>query len=152
MDTQIEEFMYLWHQIMQIDQDDELKEKYPLLTKLTVNEISVIDIVASNPHVILKDICQTLNLPKSTLTNVINTFDKKGYLHRTIAKQDFRSYGLKLTEKGVQAQKEHLAYETETCHKVLDSLDAEERSQLFSIVKKILRAYGLDNTNTKDSH
>lgn len=138
MDEQIEEFISLWHQLLKLEQSTEVSQKYPNFSKLTLNEISVINIVSKNPKVILKDISTMLNLPKSTLTNVINTLDKKGYLYRTIAKQDLRSYGLELTERGILAQEEHLRYEIEGIGQLVSLLDTEERTQLIHIMRKIL--------------
>lgn len=136
-EQQIEEFGRLWHQLLMLEQKKEYKQKFSNFMQLTTNEISVINIVSENPDIILKSICEMLDLPKSTLTNTINRLEEKGYLFRTITRKDLRSYGLSLTEKGVQAQKEHLEYESYVLGKVLGILDSEERIELLKLVRKI---------------
>ncbi|OYO93678.1 DNA-binding MarR family transcriptional regulator [Lachnotalea glycerini] len=134
---QVQEFNALWHQILMLDQKKDFKQKYPNFLELTTNEISVIHIVSENPDIILKSICEILNLPKSTLTNTINRLEEKGYLFRTITKKDLRSYGLSLTEKGIQTQKEHIEYEHQVFGKILETLDIEERIEFLMLMKKI---------------
>ena len=138
MDEQLKEFLSLWHRMLKIEKNLNLEQKYPNFVGLTTNEISVIDIVSKNPQVILKDIGTILELPKSTLTNMINRLEKKGYLFRIIAKQDLRSYGLELTEKGVLAQKEHIEYETMFLGKIMSSLNMQDRQQLIELMKKMI--------------
>ena len=138
-ELQVQEFGILWHQLLRLDQKKDFEKKYPNFSELTTNEISVIHIVSENPDIILKSICQILDLPKSTLTNTINRLEEKEYLFRTITKKDLRSYGLSLTEKGIQAQKEHLEYESQAFGKVLGTLETEERTELLSLIKKIVK-------------
>ncbi|MFA9463111.1 MAG: MarR family winged helix-turn-helix transcriptional regulator [Velocimicrobium sp.] len=134
---QVQEFGELWHQLLILDQKKEFEQKFSNFLELTTNEISVIHIVSENPDIILKSICEILDLPKSTLTNTINRLEEKKYLFRTITKKDLRSYGLSLTEKGIQAQREHIEYEHQMVRKILDTLDAEERTEFLTLMKKI---------------
>ncbi len=136
---QVEAFGALWHQLLMLDQKKDFQQKFPNFLELTTNEISVIHIVSENPDIILKSICEILDLPKSTLTNTINRLEEKEYLFRTITKKDLRSYGLSLTKKGVQAQKEHMEYEYQVFGKILETLEAEERTELLTLMKKITK-------------
>ncbi len=136
---QVQEFGALWHQLLGMDQIKDFEQKFSNFLSLTTNEISVIQIVSENPDIILKSICEILNLPKSTLTNTINRLEEKGYLFRTITKKDLRSYGLSLTEKGIMAQKEHIEYEHQMFGKILGTLVAEERIELLTLMKKITK-------------
>jgi DNA-binding MarR family transcriptional regulator len=99
----------------------------------------VIHIVSENPDIILKNICEILSLPKSTLTNTINRLEEKGYLIRIITKKDLRSYGLSLTEKGIRAQEEHMEYESQVFGRVLETLESQERAELLTLLKKIVK-------------
>ncbi len=56
--------------------------------------------VAKKSDIIMKDICTSLDMPKSTLTNMVNRLERKGYLNRTISRRDLRSYGLALRARG----------------------------------------------------
>lgn len=134
---QVQEFGTLWHKLLMLDRIKDYEQKFPNFVSLTTNEISVVQIVSENPDIILKSICEILDLPKSTLTNTINRLEEKGYLFRTITKKDLRSYGLSLTEKGIQAQKEHIEYEHQVFGKILETLEAEDRIEFLSLMKKI---------------
>ena len=48
-----------------------------------------------------------------------------------------RSYGLSLTEKGIQAQKEHIEHENQVFGKILETLEAEaeDRIEFLSLVR-----------------
>ena len=76
-------------------------------------------------------------MPKSTLTSIISRLERKGYILRIISQRDLRSYGLRLTEKGILAQKEHLEYEKEVFGAVLGTLEADERKELVRLMSKI---------------
>lgn len=135
---QVNEFSKVWHELLVLDQKLDLEQNYSEFLQLTTNEINVISLVSGNPDIILKDITKMLDLPKSTLTNIINRLEEKGYLFRTITKKDLRSYGLCLTEKGLQVQKEHLEYESEVFVAVLETLEEGERKELIRLMNKIL--------------
>ena len=138
-EQQVQELGTLWHQLLMFDQKKNCKQKFPNFLELTTNEISVIHIVSENPDIILKSICQILNLPKSTLTNTINRLEERGYLFRTITRKDLRSYGLSLTEKGIKAQEEHIEYESLVLGRILETLEPIERIELLTLIKKIVK-------------
>ena len=135
---QVNEFSRIWHQLLVLDQKMDLEQYYSEFLQMTINEINVISLCSEKPDIILKDISKMLDLPKSTLTNIINRLEEKGYLFRTITKKDLRSYGLCLTEKGMQVQKEHLEYESEVFIAVLETLEEGERKELIRLMNKIL--------------
>lgn len=137
-EQQVREFGTLWHQLLMLEQKKDCEQKFSKFLELTTNEISVIHIVSENPDVILKGICKILDLPKSTLTNTINRLEEKEYLFRKITKKDLRSYGLSLTEKGIRAQKEHMEYESQVFGRILGSLESNERTELLTLLKKII--------------
>ncbi|MFA9377923.1 MAG: MarR family winged helix-turn-helix transcriptional regulator [Lachnotalea sp.] len=74
-----------------------------------------------------------------TLTNTINRLEEKGYLFRINTKIDLRSYELSLTEKGIQAQKAHKEYERQVFGGILETLEAEKRTELLTLIKKIIK-------------
>lgn len=139
---QIEEFSELWHQILKKCNYEKEMEQFQRLNKLTDIEISIISIVSKNPDVILGEIISILDVPKSTLTNAIDRLEKRNYINRVISERDKRSYGLKLTEDGELAQKEHLDFEYMVYGKVLDALDTDtEKQELFKLFRKIINNF-----------
>ncbi|ADK14829.1 MULTISPECIES: MarR family winged helix-turn-helix transcriptional regulator [Clostridium] len=136
---QIEEFSELWHQIIKKSNFRKIEDQFQRLNGLTTIEISIINIVSKNPDVILGEIVLALDIPKSTLTNAINRLEKRNYINRIISKRDRRSYGLKLTEEGHLAQKEHLDFEHTVYGRLLDALDTdEEKQELFKLFRKMI--------------
>lgn len=136
---QIEEFSELWHILMKKSNFSKIEEQFPRVSGLTTIEIGIISIVSKSPDVILREICTSLDIPKSTLTNAIDRLEKRNYINRIISKRDRRSYGLKLTEEGNLAQKEHIDFESMVYGRLLNALDTnEEKQELFKLLRKIV--------------
>lgn len=139
---QIEEFSELWHQMIKKSNFRKVEDQFQRLNGLTTIEISIINIVSKNPDVILGEIVLALDVPKSTLTNAVDRLEKRNYINRIISKRDRRSYGLKLTEEGHLAQKEHLDFEYTVYGRLLDALDTdEEKQELFQLFRKIINNF-----------
>ena len=137
-DRQFEKLSEIWHRLLKIHSELKLEKQFPNLQGMSNAEIGILRIVSENKDIILKDINQQLQLPKSTLTNTINRLEKQGYLHRLISNRDLRSYCLELTEKGMLVQKEHCSYEKLIMTGFLQALDSdEERDELLRMLQKI---------------
>lgn len=46
-------------------------------------------------------ICEKLDFPKQTVNTILDSFEKKGYLYRTVSQSDKRAKHIVLTESGV---------------------------------------------------
>jgi len=136
---QIDEFNILWHRMLFESSYKDIESKYTRIKGLSDNEISIIRIISEKEEVIIRDILEILNIPKSTLTNMIDRLEKRNLIRRSISKRDRRSYKLELTEEGKKAQEEHIKFEEEIYGKVMISLDTyEERENLLNIMRKIV--------------
>lgn len=136
---QIDEFNILWHRMLFESSYKDIEAKYTRIKGLSDNEISIIRIISEKEEVIIRDILEILNIPKSTLTNMIDRLEKRDLIRRSISKRDRRSYKLELTEEGKKAQEEHIKFEEEIYGKVMISLDTyEERENLLNIMRKIV--------------
>lgn len=101
-------------------------------------EISVLGAVGRNPDIMLKEICEKLQIPGSTLTNVVDRLERRKLLNRVICKRDRRSYGLLLTEEGRRVYRDHEIAEQIMWEKVLTALDGHEEIETFlNLAKKI---------------
>jgi DNA-binding MarR family transcriptional regulator len=135
---QVEELNRLWHVMLKESNYKDIEAKYPNLGKLSTSEISIIRIISEKDEVIIKDILEILDIPKSTLTSMIDRLEKQEFIVRAINKRDRRSYKLELTEKGKIVQVEHNKFEEEVYGKIILSLDTyEERQQLLELIEKI---------------
>ncbi|WP_238861677.1 MarR family transcriptional regulator [Clostridium sp. YIM B02569] len=136
---QIDEFNVLWHRMLFESSYKDIEAKYARIKGLSDNEISIIRIISEKEEVIIRDILEILNIPKSTLTNMIDRLEKRDLISRSISKRDRRSYKLELTEEGKKAQEEHIKFEEEIYGKIMISLDTyEERENLLNIMRKIV--------------
>lgn len=130
----------LWHKLMKLNENKYMDQKYKRLKELSTVEIGIINVVSLKPDIIFREICEEFDLPKSTLTNIIDRLENHGYLKRTISQIDRRSYGLKLTEEGILVEKEHIDYENEMLSGLFNALDTEEEKRMFlNLVEKIVK-------------
>lgn len=132
---QVKEFASLWHEIFSSGKLDVCTGK---LAGVTPIEIKILRIIKENPEVILREICQKLNIVNSTLTSAVNRLEKRRFVERVISNRDLRSFGLKLTEEGKEALEEHLRGEEEILSHILDTLNDEERDNFIKMFKKIV--------------
>lgn len=135
---QVDELNKLWHVMLTEPEYNEIEKKYENLQELSTTEISVIRIISEKEDVIIKDIVDTLRLPKSTLTSIIDRLEKRNFIVRAISDRDRRSYKLELTEKGRKVQDEHMKFEDEVYGTIILALDTfEEREELLKLIRKI---------------
>ncbi|WP_459478534.1 MarR family winged helix-turn-helix transcriptional regulator [Clostridium saccharoperbutylacetonicum] len=135
---QIDELNKLWHVMLTEPKYNEIEKKYEDLQELSTTEISVIRIISEKEDVIIKDIVDTLRLPKSTLTSIIDRLEKRNFIVRAISDRDRRSYKLELTEKGRKVQDEHMKFEDEVYGTIILALDTfEEREEFLKLIRKI---------------
>ena len=135
---QVNELNILWHSLMLKSNYKDIEAKYPNIQGLNTNELSIIRIISEREEVIIKDILDALDIPKSTLTSIIDRLENRNLISRAISKKDRRSYKLELTEYGEIAQDEHIKFEEEIYRKIMISLDTyEEREDLLRLIRKI---------------
>lgn len=131
-------FDKLYHQFLKLNL--EAAEKYPEEIKQFASlDIAVINIIDTNPDIIVREIADILKIPNSTLTSVINRLEDKEIANRYISKRDRRSYGVKLTEKGQKVQKAHLDFEKAYFEDILNRLETnEDRENFLHLLGKII--------------
>lgn len=135
----IEEFSNLWKMFLSFSNQYRTMEEFPRIERLNTMEISIIRIVYDREDIILKEICNMLDIPKSTLTSAIDRLERLNYVNRTISKRDRRSYGLQLTDEGEEVKNEHLAFERKLYGYVLNALDTtDEREEFLKLFRKIV--------------
>ncbi|OOM16075.1 MarR family winged helix-turn-helix transcriptional regulator [Clostridium saccharobutylicum] len=135
---QINELNILWHEMLMKSNYKDIQSKYSNIQGLSTNELTIIKIISQKEEVIIKDILEVLNIPKSTLTSIIDKLEKHNFIIRAISKRDRRSYKLELTQKGKEVQDEHIRFEEEVYGKIITSLDTyEEREDFLKLIRKI---------------
>lgn len=138
LNAQIEELNNLWHNIMMKNNYTDIDKKYPRLKELSKNEISIIRIISQREEVIIKEIGEIIQVPKSTLTSIMDRLEKKNLIVRAMSSRDRRSYKLELTEEGKKAQQEHIDFEYEFYGRIIKSLETyEDREEFLRLMKQI---------------
>lgn len=137
-EKQVLELSNLWHSMIIASNYRDMEKRFSRINRLSTTELSVLRIVSEKDEVILKDIVNELDVPKSTLTNVIDRLEKYKFIHRVVSEKDRRAYKLELTKEGKLAQEEHIEFEKMVYGKVIGSLDTyEEREELLKLIRKI---------------
>lgn len=120
----------LSHRIVRLNEEFDEKA-FHRLKNLTKIEISVLSLLCENPQIIMRDISQTLQVSKSTMTGVVDKLEELGFLRRIINKRDRRSYALEVTEEGKLAQKEHLKWEREAYLQLIEAMRACDVTEAY---------------------
>lgn len=132
----LKEFSGLWYKIFSSNKLNVCTES---LADVSPIEINIMRLAAANPDIILREICQQLNIVNSTLTSAINRLEKRRFIKRIISSRDLRSFGLELTEEGRNALNDHLEGEERVLNNILESLESDEEKESFvRMFKKIV--------------
>lgn len=136
LEQQIKTLNKLWHELLHSNKINVCTTELESVTPL---EVSILRVLGENPEIILREICQKLNVSSSTLTSAINRLEKRNLLYRTINNRDLRSFGLQLTEKGSSALSEYINGEEKIIEKMLHALENnKERSEFIRLFYKIV--------------
>ena len=134
MENKIRRLSYLIHTIFV---KDRIGNQNSQTRDLTKNELASIIIIKNG--IMVKELQRKLQLPKSTLSNIIKKLEKKEYVVREINPEDKRSYIVRLTSKGQQINRKHEENEQKRYENILNNLDDDkERDELLRLLEKIL--------------
>ena len=122
--------------------DEKYKEKYMLLSSLSVIETACIIKLAEKPDIPLKDLAECLKISKSTLTSIISRLENKNLILREIKLTDKRAFLFKLTKDGKSVLCEHEEYEKEICRQIIKLYDNDdEKKQIRRLLNKLIENY-----------
>ena len=82
-----------------------------------------------------KDIEQYFSIGRSTVTNIIQLMERKGYIARESVEHDARLKKVVLTEKGIRNQEMVESLDT----RLVDGITEEELSVFYSVIEKLKR-------------
>ena len=103
----------------------------PAFEGLTPLDLHILAFIEARPDVILKELRDYLDVPNSTLTGLIDRLEKKGLIERVISGRDRRSFGLKLTAKGLELRREQHQVRLQSAANMLEALDNDEERRAF---------------------
>jgi DNA-binding MarR family transcriptional regulator len=122
-------------------------ERFHELSSFTPIEINLVSMVDAKKDMLLREFLAIFNVPKSTLTSIVNRLEKKGYLMRIINPRDKRSFGLELTKKGDRFARLYKTYQEEMGLRILKSLTKKEQQQLLFLLNKITSSVTIENSS-----
>lgn len=127
----------MWHEILLNSSNEDYVEKYSVLMNRSPIEIRIILMTGAGGGLLMRDYSSALQIPKSTLTSIINRLEKQGIIHRTISEKDRRSFCLTLDEKGREFLSTYIAYQNDMGNRIISGLDEQEKKELIALLGKI---------------
>lgn len=145
-ENEIARFDGIYHRLLRSNRESSLV--YPeVLKRLTMIDISVLSIAATNPSIIIREIAGKLGIPNSTLTSSINRLEKQGIASRVISPRDRRSFCLELTDKGRTVQKMHTDFEKAYFQTILEKLPSREKREALMDLLETIADDGAEGKN-----
>ena len=93
-----------------------------------------------NDPVYQRDIEREFSITRSTVTNILQLMERKGYIQRLSVPQDARLKQLVLTEEGIQRHEKTLLSFHQTDDYVAGLLTEEENAELLRLLNKLREA------------
>ncbi|WP_347489043.1 MarR family transcriptional regulator [Desulfoscipio sp. XC116] len=104
---------------------------------LSVSEAHAIEVLGQYGQMNMKSLAQKLGVTTGTTTVTVDRLEKKDYARRELSSEDRRVNLIVLTDKGMQAFKEHHQYHLCLTEQMLSPLSDAEIEQMLNILKKI---------------
>ena len=92
------------------------------------------------PAQIRRDIEREFSITRSTVTNILQLMERKGYIERRSVPQDARLKQLVLTEEGTRFHEKTMLSLHQTDEYVASLLTEEENAQLLRLLNKLREA------------
>ena len=94
-------------------------------------------LIEANPDISQSAIAEALRFDRSTLVQIIDRLESRGLVERHVSPTDRRSHALRITDDGItmlsELKEQAIAHEDD----VAAGLNAEERAQFISLLKKL---------------
>ena len=125
----------LFHEIIDIEEKTIRKNKK--FSKMTTNDMHVIEAIGPDEAKTMSTVAKTLNVTLGTLTISVNSLVKKGYVNRVRSEKDRRVVLVSLTKEGMQAYRHHQKFHDEMIQSVIETLEDDEREVLHRALDKL---------------
>lgn len=100
-------------------------------------EFSVLTLIASNPGITARQICQQLALLPPNLVGLLNTLSERGLIERAPHPKDKRAMALSLSPDATTLVRKAQAKARASDRKALKHLSVAERQTLMTLLKKV---------------
>lgn len=124
----------LFSDILDIEEKCLRRGKFP---DLSITEVHIIDNIGIDNERTMSNTAKILKITSGTLTTAIDNLIKKGYVERRRSNNDRRVVMIKLTDKGVEAFKEHEDFHKDMVISAIADLSVHEEEVLIKILSNI---------------
>ena len=124
----------LFRDVMDLEQRAIITSEYHDITN---NDMHVIEAVGLGEPKNMSAIAKVLSVTMGTLTIVMNSLVKKGYVKRKRGKEDRRVVYISLSEKGKGAYQHHEKFHRHMIDEILKDLTEEETEALMKSLTKL---------------
>lgn len=109
------------------------------LTPVQLHAMSYVDCnTKAGKQVCQKDVEKIINLRASSVSALLTTLQKNGFIIRTVAEDDARTKYITLTDKGRHVCEKHIQLMDECDSLIESALSEEEQAQLNGLLDKII--------------
>lgn len=113
-----------------------LLDNHYLGSEYTPTEARVLYEIYENDGCNAAFIAKVMNIDKSYLSRIIRSYEKKGYLTRTVSTTDSRAYHLNLTEEGMARITDFIRRSNRQIEDMIKTLDQDQCTELIDALNK----------------
>jgi DNA-binding MarR family transcriptional regulator len=109
---------------------------------VTLSQCHTLDVLSRNGDLTMNELSRQMGLAKSTMTRIVNTMVRKGWLDRKRDQGDRRRVNVRLTAEG-RAMSENVNHSSRAyVQRILKHLPAEKIPQLVESLNLVVRSVG----------
>lgn len=131
-----QQFSELMHEIIRKNKEIVNEGDYSNLLSLCEQDITILAMISKRNDITAKEISKQLETPKSTIVTAVSRLVKRGYIERIQNENDKREMLLKLTDKGIKANCEHIEYEDIFLESLVSRWSETDQNKLAELLKK----------------
>jgi DNA-binding MarR family transcriptional regulator len=106
---------------------------------VTATQLNVLKLLEEIGELSLSELSRRIASQNSTVTGIVDRMVEAGLVERRQSEKDRRVWTIRATDRGLAVARKVSVAPWEMLHRALESLDARDKSQLVSILKKVAK-------------
>lgn len=131
-----QQFSELMHEIIKKNKEIVNEGDYSNLLSLCEQDITILAMISKRNDITAKEISDHLETPKSTTVTAVSRLVKRGYIERIQNEKDKREMFLRLTDKGIKANREHIEFEDIFLESLVSRWSETDQKELTELLRK----------------
>ena len=111
---------------------------------VTLSQCHTLDVLSKNRDLTMNELSRQMGLAKSTMTRIVNTMVRRGWLERKRDQRDKRWVSVRLTAEGRKMSENVTRSSREYVRRILKHLPAEKIPQLVESLNLVVRSVEKD--------